>query len=147
MRAAKKVKHRLERHLDAVRNGSSRANFSASCSNTRKDPLLDNIVAVEISASPYATEILTESPMYTWVDLISSIGGQTGTDLAGEAIDMKMRCVLGLWIGVSLISFVEIAELLFRLLYHYLRLLYRAGFKWGKKVYEHLFPSQWTTHM
>ena len=40
--------------------------------------LLDDIVAVEISASPYATEILTESPLYTWVDLISSIGGQTG---------------------------------------------------------------------
>ena len=40
--------------------------------------LRDNIVAVEISASSHATEILTESPMYTWVDLISSIGGQTG---------------------------------------------------------------------
>ncbi|CAM4756955.1 unnamed protein product [Rotaria magnacalcarata] len=59
----------------------------------------DNIVAVEISASSDPTEILTESPMYTWVDLISSIGGQTS-----------------LWIGVSLISLVEIAELLYLLL-------------------------------
>ncbi|CAM4989374.1 unnamed protein product, partial [Rotaria socialis] len=42
-----------------------------------KVSLLDNIVAVEVSASPVATEILAESPMYTWVDVISSIGGQT----------------------------------------------------------------------
>ena len=48
------------------------------CINSRKDILRDNIVAVEISASPYATEVLAESPMYTWVDLISSIGGQAG---------------------------------------------------------------------
>jgi hypothetical protein len=46
--------------------------------NTRKETLLNDIVALGISASPYATETLAESPMYTWVDLISSIGGQTG---------------------------------------------------------------------
>ncbi len=51
---------------------------TTACLNSRKETLLDDIVAVEISASPYATEILAESPMYTWVDLISSIGGQTG---------------------------------------------------------------------
>ncbi len=47
-------------------------------SSYRETPLRDNIVAVEITASPYPTEILTESSVYTWVDLISSIGGQTG---------------------------------------------------------------------
>jgi len=51
---------------------------TSACSNNRKGNLLNDIVAVEISASPYATETLAESPVYTWVDLISSIGGQTG---------------------------------------------------------------------
>ncbi|UJR16178.1 hypothetical protein I4U23_003088 [Adineta vaga] len=59
----------------------------------------DNILVVEITASPYPTEILTESAVYTWIDLISSIGGQTG-----------------LWIGISLIGFVELLELLYLLL-------------------------------
>lgn len=45
--------------------------------SSRRTKLKDNIVAVEITASPYATEILTESPVYTWVELISNIGGQT----------------------------------------------------------------------
>ena len=77
-RSADKVRQRLEKHLKTFRNSPTNANVSNVCSNTRKELLLDNIVAVEISASPYATEILSESPMYTWVDLISSIGGQTG---------------------------------------------------------------------
>lgn len=49
----------------------------SSTSSSRRTKLTDNIVAVEITASPYATEILTESPVYNWVDLISNIGGQT----------------------------------------------------------------------
>jgi hypothetical protein len=55
-------------------------NKSQGASANRNAELRDNIVAVEITVSPYATEILTESPMYTWVDLISSIGGQTGSN-------------------------------------------------------------------
>lgn len=77
IRSTEKVKQRVQRHLSRVRN-VSRQNISTICSSTRRESLLENLVAVEISASPYATEILTESPMYTWVDLISSIGGQTG---------------------------------------------------------------------
>lgn len=61
-----------------MKNNSLSQNLSTNCLQMRKENLLENIVAVEISASPYATEILAESPMYTWVDLISSIGGQTG---------------------------------------------------------------------
>ena len=69
---------RVEKHLK--NNGySPTTNSNASnCANSRKGSLLADIVAVQISASPYATEILTESAVYTWVDLISSIGGQTG---------------------------------------------------------------------
>ena len=77
-RSAEKVKQRVQRHLARMKNNSSRQNLTSICLQTRKENFLENIVAVEISASPYATEILAESPMYTWVDLISSIGGQTG---------------------------------------------------------------------
>ncbi|CAF5201385.1 unnamed protein product, partial [Rotaria magnacalcarata] len=106
-RSIEKVLQRVDKHFKAMGQSLVQSNTSA-CSNNRKVALLDNIVAVEISASPVATEILAESPMYTWVDVISSIGGQTG-----------------LWIGVSLISFVEIAELLFLLLCHCMEKIYQ----------------------
>ncbi|CAF2135194.1 unnamed protein product [Rotaria magnacalcarata] len=107
-RSIEKVLQRVDKHFKAMGQSLVQSNTSA-CSNNRKVSLLDNIVAVEISASPVATEILAESPMYTWVDVISSIGGQTG-----------------LWIGVSLISFVEIAELLFLLLCHCMEKIYQS---------------------
>lgn len=74
-RSAEKVQTRVERYLRGLNYVPSSGKFTSS---NRKDFLLEDVVAVEISASPYATEILSESPMYTWVDLISSIGGQTG---------------------------------------------------------------------
>ncbi|CAF4559877.1 unnamed protein product, partial [Didymodactylos carnosus] len=43
----------------------------------RREIIRENMVAVEISASTYGTEILTETPIWTWTDLVSSIGGQT----------------------------------------------------------------------
>ncbi len=54
------------------------SNSTTGSSRHHRTRLLNNIVAIEISASPYPTEILTESPIYTWADLISSIGGQAG---------------------------------------------------------------------
>ena len=75
-RSVDTVSQRVEKHLTKVKH-EVHPNTSA-CVNNRKDVILDNIVAVEISASPYAPEVLAESPMYTWVDLISSIGGQAG---------------------------------------------------------------------
>ncbi|CAF1201522.1 unnamed protein product, partial [Didymodactylos carnosus] len=43
-----------------------------------REIIQDNVVAVEITAGTYGTEILTETLMVSWTDLISSIGGQTG---------------------------------------------------------------------
>ncbi|CAF0866573.1 unnamed protein product [Rotaria sordida] len=94
-KAYPQVLKRVQTHFRRSTQVNSSSNTSNELLTNFRPGLRDNIVAVEISASPYATEILTGSPMYTWVDLISSIGGQTG-----------------LWIGVSLISFVEITELL-----------------------------------
>jgi hypothetical protein len=54
------------------------SNTTTRSSSGHRPRIHNNIVAIEISASPYPTEILTQSPVYTWVDLISSIGGQTG---------------------------------------------------------------------
>ncbi|CAF0910966.1 unnamed protein product [Rotaria sp. Silwood1] len=120
-RSTDKVLTRVEKHLKTTGKSVVHLNTSA-CLNNRKGALLDNIVAVEISASPFATEILAESPMYTWVDVISSIGGQTG-----------------LWIGVSLISFVEIAELLFLLLCHFVQIIYQSILNQWKNFYQRLF--------
>jgi len=77
LRSAEKVLLRIENHFKEIGYSPILLNTS-KCLNNRKESFLDDIVAVEISASPYATEFLVESPMYTWVDLISSIGGQAG---------------------------------------------------------------------
>ncbi len=77
MRSEDAVYQRIEKHLKSIKYNINQS-ISSACANTRKETVLGDVVAVEISASPYATEVLTESPMYTWVDLISSIGGQTG---------------------------------------------------------------------
>lgn len=76
--STKLISSRIEKHLKPTVNQTDR--IPSACLDSRKTNLLDGIVAVEISASPYATEVLVESPMYTWVDLISSIGGQTGSN-------------------------------------------------------------------
>lgn len=89
---------RVKTHFRSNREVQAAVNVTDGPQSNRPTGLRDNIVAVEISASPYATEILTESPFYTWVDLISSIGGQTG-----------------LWIGISLLGFIEIIELIYLL--------------------------------
>lgn len=67
----------MDKHLKTTGHSLVQSNTPA-CSNNRKMALLDNIIAVEISSSPIARENLAESPMYTWVDVISSIGGQAG---------------------------------------------------------------------
>ncbi|CAF0787553.1 unnamed protein product [Rotaria sp. Silwood1] len=100
--AHKQVSKRVSTHFGRIATLYDQLNISNELLANFRTGIHDNIVAVEISASPYATEILTESSMYTWVDLISSIGGQTG-----------------LWIGVSLISFVEITELLYLLIHRF----------------------------
>ncbi|CAF2368910.1 unnamed protein product [Rotaria sp. Silwood2] len=76
--AYKQVSKRVRTHFGRIASSYASLNISNELLTNFRTVIRDNIVAVEISASPYPTEILMESPMYTWVDLISSIGGQTG---------------------------------------------------------------------
>ena len=52
-----------------------------------------------VSSESMNTETYQQQPTMSVVDLISNIGGQTG-----------------LWIGISFLSLLEVAEMLFRLL-------------------------------
>lgn len=94
--AFEKVWQRVRTHFRLDHNVSAYLKQFESTRFTRDPILSGNILAVEISISPDLTEFLTESPVYTWVDLISSIGSQAG-----------------LWIGVSLINLMEIFELFY----------------------------------
>lgn len=76
-RSTDKVLNRVEKYLKS-RGYKMVPSNTSNLLNNRKGLIPENIVAVEVSASPFATEILAESSMYTWVDVISSIGGQTG---------------------------------------------------------------------
>lgn len=106
--AVNKVWDRVRTHFRHDRNVTDYLTKPEGAASAGNRGLRGNILAVEISASPDVTEVLTETPVYTWVDLISSIGGQTG-----------------LWIGVSMINIVEILELIYLLLVHCFRRLMR----------------------
>ena len=83
--AKAEVDNRVRKHLHLEPRMSAHddyyTNSTGGSSGSRKGRLHNNIVAIEISSSQYPTEVLIESPMYTWVDLISSIGGQTSKEI------------------------------------------------------------------
>jgi hypothetical protein len=84
--------------------------------------------------------------MYTWVDLISSIGGQTGK-LNFYMNYFVFMIYLGLWIGVSLISFVEIAELLFLLFLHFFKIICKCILNHWKHFHQRFFVKQISTKL
>ena len=61
--------------------------------------ILHNYVALEVVCETTRTEIYTQQAAISAVDVISNIGGQTG-----------------LWLGISFLSIMEVAEMLYRLI-------------------------------
>ncbi|CAF3708227.1 unnamed protein product [Rotaria sp. Silwood1] len=71
----------------------------ANWSNTWQSEISQNYVALEVVSESARMEILTDTASIGPVDLLSNVGGQTG-----------------LWIGISFLSLMEIAEMLYRLI-------------------------------
>ena len=71
------------------------ANWSTSSSSE----IQSSYLSLEVSYETTRTELYSEQPTFVPVDLVSNIGGQTG-----------------LWIGISFLSLMEIAEMIFRLI-------------------------------
>lgn len=68
-----------------------------------------NYLSIELIHQSSIVENYTQTETMTAVDALSNVGGQTG-----------------LWIGVSFLSLVEVAEMLFRLVRHQLIILRRT---------------------
>lgn len=77
-------------------------------SQTWQEEIGKNYVAVEVVGETSNVEDYTEQASTTGTDLLSNVGGQTG-----------------LWIGISFLSFMEILEMLYRLVRYYCTRLYR----------------------
>lgn len=60
-----------------------------------------NYLAITVSRETYVVESITQKATISPVDVLSNIGGQTG-----------------LWIGISLLSIMELIEMLYRLIRH-----------------------------
>ena len=61
-----------------------------------------NALAIEVHISDFTVEIIEQSPAYDWDNFLSDLGGQ-----------------MGLWIGASVYSGVELVSILLKLiLYH-----------------------------
>ena len=65
-----------------------------------------NYVALNVECEGATVENLSQRPSVTGLDVLSSVGGQSG-----------------LWIGLSFLSLMEIVEMLFRLARHHYRLV------------------------
>lgn len=67
-------------------------------STSWEDDIRSSYVSLEVTYETLRTEIYTEQATIGPVDVLSNVGGQTG-----------------LWIGISFLSLMEIAEMLYRL--------------------------------
>ena len=68
-------------------------------SNTWESEISRNYLALEIVSENTGLELYNDTPLIGPVDLLSSVGGHTG-----------------LWIGISFLSLMELAEMLYRLI-------------------------------
>lgn len=68
-------------------------------------------LSVELIHESSVVENYTQTPTLTAVDLLSNVGGQTG-----------------LWIGVSFLSLMELAEMLYRLIRNQCRIFWRTRY-------------------
>lgn len=66
---------------------------------TWKSDIATSYVSLEVAYETSRSEVYDQQPTIGPVDVISNVGGQTG-----------------LWIGISFLSLMELAEMLFRLL-------------------------------
>jgi hypothetical protein len=81
---------------------STNVPLPANWSTSWMSEIQSSYLSLEVSYETTRTEIYTDQPTLGPVDVISNVGGQTG-----------------LWIGISFLSLMEIAEMIFRLVrYH-----------------------------
>ena len=82
--------------------------LTSTWNETWKEEIRENFVSVDIICESTTVESYTQQATLGAVDVISNIGGQTG-----------------LWIGISFLSLMEVAEMIYRLLRHQCTLIRR----------------------
>lgn len=78
---------------------SSNISLSTNWSTLWISEIQSNYLSLEVSYETIRTDLYSEEPKLSAVDVISNVGGQTG-----------------LWIGISFLSLMEIAEMIYRLI-------------------------------
>ena len=79
----------------------------ANWSTDWKTNIRENFLAISLVRETTVVENRTQSATFGLVDVLSNIGGQ-----------------MGLWIGISLLSFMELLEMLFRLIHYECSMIY-----------------------
>ena len=77
---------------------STNVPLSDNWNTSQMDEIQSNYLSMEVSYETTRTEVYNEQATLSPVDVLSNVGGQTG-----------------LWIGISFLSLMELAEMLFRL--------------------------------
>ena len=104
----------VEHQLDVIKQfvESSNITLPSNWSSTWRTDIPASYLRVSVSAESINTETYQQQAKMSAVDLISNIGGQTG-----------------LWIGISFLSLLEVAEMLFRLVRYQVHRSRKAAIK------------------
>ncbi|CAF2800664.1 unnamed protein product [Rotaria sp. Silwood2] len=89
--------------FDSIKNfvESSNITVSAKWSTSMIEEIQSNYVCLEVAYDNTRTDVYSEQATISPVDVLSNVGGQTG-----------------LWIGISFLSLIEIAEMIYRLIHY-----------------------------
>jgi hypothetical protein len=97
---------------------SSSIPLPANWSTTWPTEIQANYVGLSVVCETTRVDSYTQQATLGAVDVVSNVGGQTG-----------------LWIGISFLSLMEVAEMLFRLIRHqYYRIRYKIRYQAPEEV-------------
>ena len=101
----------MEWQMDSIKNfvENSSVPLPSDWSQTWQTHIRENYVLINLVRETTVVENRTQSAATSLVDVLSNIGGQ-----------------MGLWIGISLLSFMELMEMLFRLIRYELSVMQLA---------------------
>ncbi|UJR23144.1 hypothetical protein I4U23_026163 [Adineta vaga] len=100
--------------MDSIKQFVERSSIPlpSTWNETWKDEIRNNFISIDVICESTTVELYTQQATLSAVDVVSNIGGQTG-----------------LWIGISFLSLMEIAEMLYRLSRHQCYLIRRKLFR------------------
>ncbi|XP_059177460.1 amiloride-sensitive sodium channel subunit gamma-like [Physella acuta] len=102
------AKRYMENYIQFVNNSATANNKTYNWTGEPRQHALDNFLRLEIYYETLRYESFASSPTFDWNSLLGNIGGQ-----------------LGLWLGFSVLTAIEVCQFLIEVSYHIVKIYYR----------------------